>query len=69
MATAHDAMHDSAAMQAMHDQMPAALQAKCDALHERMDQMMASMMDGSGMMDRSGMMDGSMADHHMSTEG
>ena len=70
MAAAHDAMHDSPAMQAMHDQMPAALKANCDALHEQMDQMMASMMDGSGMMDgEAGNTGGSMADHHLSTEG
>jgi hypothetical protein len=82
MAAAHDAMHDSMEMQAMHDQMPAALHAKCEAMHEQMDQMMASMMSGSGkmsgpgMMSGSGMMDddvgitgGSMADHHSSTEG
>ena len=67
---AHDAMHDSPAMQAMHDQMPAALQAKCDALHEQMDQMMAGMMGGSGMMGgEAGNSGRSMDDHHPSTEG
>ena len=72
VAAAHDAMHDSPGMQAMHDQMPAGLQAECDALHEQMDQMMGSMMGGSGM---SGMMggsagtSGSIADHNSSAEG
>lgn len=70
MVAACDAMHDSPAMQAMHDQMPAVLQARCDAMHEQMDQMMGSgMMGGSGMMTGSGMSGGSMADHHPSTEG
>lgn len=72
MTAAHDAMHDSPAMRAMHDQMPDALRARCDALHEQMDQMMGSMTGGSGM---SGMMggsagtSGSLADHHASAEG
>lgn len=52
MFTACDAMHDSPAMEAMHDQMPAVLQARCDAIHEQMDQMMS----GSGMTGGSGMM-------------
>jgi len=74
MVAACDAMHDSSAMQAMYDQMPAALQARCDAMHEQMDQMMGSGMmggsgSGSGMMTGSGMSGGSMADHHPSTEG
>jgi hypothetical protein len=66
MVAACDAMHDSPAMEAMHDQMPPALQAQCDAMHEQMDQMMGG---GSGMMGGSGMSGGSMADHHSSTEG
>ena len=66
MMAAGDAMHDSPAMQAMHEQMPAALQARCDAMHEQMDQMM----NGSGMMNGSaGTTGGSMADHHPTTEG
>ena len=66
-AVACDAMHDSTVMQATHDQMPVALQAQCDAMHEQMGDMMggSGMMDGSGMMGGSGMMDGgSMASHH-----
>jgi hypothetical protein len=59
MWAACDAMHDSAAMEAMLGQMPAALQARCDAMHEHMDQMMGG----------SGMMGGSMADHHPAAEG
>jgi len=76
MVAACDAMHDSPARQAMHDRMPAALQASCDAMYEEMDHMVSSMMDGSGMISGSSMMDGSaattsgsMADHHPSTEG
>ncbi len=50
-------------MQRMHAQMPAALQAQCDAMHDQMDQMMG----GSGMMGSSGVMgDQSMAGHHAS---
>ena len=66
-----EAIHDSPVMQAMHDHMPAALQGRCDAMHEQMDQMMGSsgMMSGSGMAGGSGMGGGSMADHHPSTEG
>lgn len=56
MAATCDAMHDSPAM---HDQMPAALQARCDAMHEQMDSAMGS----------SGMMGGSMSSHHSATEG
>lgn len=64
--TACAAMHDTPAMEAMHEHMPAALQAQCDAIHEQM----VGMMGDSGMMDGSGMMGGgSMADHHPSTEG
>jgi hypothetical protein len=61
-----DAMHDSPWMQAMHDRMPAALQAQCDTMHERMAGMMGG---GSGMMGGAGMMGGSMASHHPSTGG
>ena len=81
MVAAHEDMHASAAMQAMHGQMPAALRARCDALHERMDRMMGSMTAGSGMMTGgaemtgpgmmtggAGMAGGSMADHHPTTE-
>lgn len=60
-----DAMHDSPGMLAMHDHMPAALQARCDAMHEQMD----SMMSGSSMMGGSGKTGASMAGHHPSTEG
>jgi hypothetical protein len=72
-----DAMHDSPAMRQMHERMPAALQAQCDAMHEQVDQMMGAsggsgMMGGSGdsgMMGGSGMMgDQSMAGHHASTQ-
>ncbi len=59
MAATCDAMYDSPAMEAMHDQMPAALRARCDAMHEQMD----SAMGGSGMMG------GSMSSHHSATEG
>jgi hypothetical protein len=74
MMTACDAMHDSPAMQAMHEQMPAALQAQCAAMHEQMDSMMgggSGMMGGSSMMGSAGTT-GSMtghASHHPSTEG
>ena len=72
-----EAMHDSPGMQAMHDHMPAALQERCDVMHDQMDQMMSGsgMMDGSGMMSCSTMTGGpemgggSMADHHPSAEG
>jgi hypothetical protein len=58
-----DAMHGSAEMRAMHEQMPADLAAQCDAMHagmaehmgEGMGQMMPSMMDeamGEGMRDQ-----------------
>jgi len=43
---AMDAMHDSPAMEQMHGQMPEELQQRCDAMHERMDQMMGSSMTG-----------------------
>jgi hypothetical protein len=80
MMAACDAMHDTPAMQAMHEHMPAALQARCDAVHEQMDNMMggSSEMDSSGMMSGSGMMGGSgttggsmagHASHHPATEG
>ncbi len=72
MVQACDAMHDSPAMERMHEQMPAALQAQCDAMHEQMNQMMGGfgMMGGSGMMGGLGMMeDQSMAGHHASTPG
>lgn len=52
-----EAMHDSPVMQQMHAQMPEELQARCDALHEQMKQMM-----GSG-----GMMGGDMSAHHSGT--
>lgn len=44
-----DAMHDSAAMQQIHAQMPAELRAQCEAMHEQMSQMMGSMSGVSGM--------------------
>ena len=63
-----EAMHDSPAMQRMHQRMPASLRAQCQATHEQMDQMMSgmgSMMGGSGTTDGSGMMSGDgMADQH-----
>ena len=55
-----DAMYDSPGMEAMHEQMPVALQGRCDAMHEQTGQMMG----GSGMMGA-----WSMADHHSRTEG
>ncbi len=67
--TAMDAMHDAPGMLQMHARMPAALQARCDAMHEQMEQMMGGDMSshhpgasGDGMMDSgsgssSGMMD------------
>lgn len=48
------AMHDAPGMERMHAQMPASLQARCDAMHAQMDAMMAqegSMMDGVGTSD------------------
>ena len=59
-----DDMHDSAIMQQMRDQMPPALQGKCDRMHEQMSQwyeqhpdattgpggMMGGSTSGSGMM-------------------
>lgn len=41
-----DGMHESPAMQEMHDQMPADLAAQCDAMHEQMSQMMAGVSGG-----------------------
>lgn len=71
MVQACDAMHGSPAMEAMHERMPGDIQARCDAMHEQMDQMMQgadSMMGGQGMMGGPGMMTGGwMADHHAST--
>ncbi len=68
MAQTCDAMHDSPAMEAVRDQMPANLRAQCDAMHEQMGQMMqnmGSMMGNSGTTSGSGMMgSGGMADHH-----
>lgn len=71
MVAACDATHDSPGMQAMHDRMPAALQAQCDAMHDQMSSMMggSGMMSGSGMMGGSGATGGSMGSHHPSTEG
>ena len=85
MMTACDAMHDTPAMQAMHEHMSAALQARCDAMHEQMNTMMggSSMIGGSGMIGSSSMTGssgkmggagtiGSMAghaSHHPTTEG
>jgi hypothetical protein len=65
-----DAMHASPSMEAMRAQMPAALRAQCDAMHEQMAQMMGGwgMMNGSGMMGGASATDGSMATHHSSTE-
>lgn len=66
LATACAAMHDSPAMERMHQQMPPAMQAQCDAMHA---QQMGSGMTGSGMMGSSAMMGDpsastSMTDHH-----
>ena len=71
MIAAMDAMHDSPGMEAMHENMPAALQARCDAMHAAMESMMGSsgMMDGSAMTKGAATTGGSMADHHSSTEG
>jgi hypothetical protein len=71
MCAACDGMHDSPAMEAMHEQMPAALQQRCDALHEQMAQLVggSGMTGGSGMMGNTGMGSGSMSEHHASTEG
>ena len=68
-----DAMHDSAAMQQIHEQMPAELRAQCEAMHEQMSQMMGSMSGVSGMGGMSGGMGGmtgglgSHAAHHPTT--
>ncbi|HZD16836.1 MAG TPA: hypothetical protein VE669_01715 [Actinomycetota bacterium] len=45
---AMEAMHDSSEMRAWHEQMPEDLQARCDAMHGQMEQMMGpgGMMDG-----------------------
>ncbi len=65
-----DAMHDSAAMRQLHDQMPAELAAQCDALHEQMSQMMegtsgmGGMMGGTAPWTGSAGPWGSHADHH-----
>lgn len=57
-----DAMHDSADMQQMHDQMSGALREQCDQMHERMkgsvgqhhgefhDEMMGGTSNSGGMM-------------------
>jgi hypothetical protein len=70
MLASGNSMHDSPAMQAMHAQMPAALQARCSAMHDQMGQMMSSsdMMSSSGIV-RGSMAGGSMEGHHASTEG
>ncbi len=68
MSSACAAMHESAAMEQMHAQMPAEVRAQCDSMHAQMAGMMGgSGMMGSGMMGGatgSGMMTGSMAAHH-----
>ena len=40
MHDAMDAMHDSPAMQRLHDSMPAGLARQCDLMHDQMGQMM-----------------------------
>ena len=57
---AMEAMHDSAAMQRLHAQMPEELQAQCEAMHEQMVQMM-----GAGGM----MAGGDMSSHHTGMSG
>lgn len=49
-----DRTHGSAAMQRMHAQMPADLQAECSAMHAQMGDM--GSMGGGGMMSSGGMM-------------
>jgi hypothetical protein len=44
-----DQMHNSQQMQAMHAEMPADLQAQCDAMHAQMSAQMGSMRGQSGM--------------------
>lgn len=56
-----DAMHNSPAMERMHDQMPADLQGQCDRMHDRMSDWLSDnadrpMMGGSGGMMGQGMM-------------
>ncbi len=70
-----DRMHGSELMRQMHDQMPAELRERCDALHEQMSGPMQDMpsMDGmpEGMQDTPGMggmpwaMGGGHAAHHL----
>lgn len=40
----HEAMHASASMRAVHEQMPADLQAECDVMHAQMSSGMGSPM-------------------------
>lgn len=64
-----DAMHDSPLMQQMRAQMPAALQQRCDQMHDQMSQWLeqhpgtttgpGSMMTGNGGSFGGGMMSGS----------
>ncbi len=53
-----DAMHDSPQMRAMHQEMPAEWQARCDAMHEQIQQRVGSSELGPGMMGGPGMMSG-----------
>lgn len=65
MWAAMDRMHDSSTMQEIHNQMPAELRERCDAMHEQMTTAgnPAEMGDMSGWM--GGMMgSGSHAEHH-----
>lgn len=52
LAATCDAMHDSPAMQRLHEGMASDAAAQCDAMHEQMPQMMGEMdrMMGAGMM-------------------
>lgn len=62
MTATSDSMHDSPTMETMHARMPAALRGQCDAMHEQMDQMMGSGVDGMmGGDSGHGMMGGSTA--------
>jgi hypothetical protein len=53
-----DQMHGSQQMRAMHAQMPADLQAQCDAMHAQMSSQMGSMHGQGGMGQMHGRMGG-----------
>ena len=63
-------VHDSPGMQALHAQMPEELRAQCEAMHEQMSQMMASMPGMGGMAGMGGSAGaGSHSAHHPATAG